>query len=265
MLIIIEGCSSESQTEREGKEQGKGAAINQYKIVESIENMKRVWSQITKTHKEKVLKKRCLMSQATLRRVGVLRLCGIVWQVNKNEPTKSVANKKMFAAELFTKRLQQHQQHGARRTQHLAYLASSCNIPATLPLPLVSIADFFGGPRRVGAAQRGHLPQGGKLSLLVSLPRHVGRGVRNFKQIFTQAGPGPRSVQDDHQVAIGCGCDHYVFTAAIFGATFMQNKQPATCLHPSILHRRRQAVRRGKGGGEGSILRIVRYALQGSN
>lgn len=161
MLIIIEGCSSESQTEREGKEQGKGAAINQYKIVESIENMKRVWSQITKTHKEKVLKKRCLMSQATLRRVGVLRLCGIVWQVNKNEPTKSVANKKMFAAELFTKRLQQQQQqHGARRTQHLAYLASSCNIPATLPLPLVSIADFFGGPRRVGAAAAGTCPKG---------------------------------------------------------------------------------------------------------
>lgn len=92
------------------------------------------------------------------------------------------------------------------------------------------------------------MPQGGKLSLLLALPLHVGRGVQNFKQIFTQAGPGPRSVQDDHQVAIGCGCgcDHYVFTAAIFGATFMQNKQPATCLHPSILHRRRQAVRRGE-------------------
>lgn len=183
------------------------------------------------------------MSQATLRRVGVLRLCGIVRQVNKNEPTKSVANK-MFAAELFTKRLQQ--QLGARRTQHLAYLASSCNIPATLPLPLVSIADFFGGPRRVGAAAAGTCPKGASSlypSLFPPLPLHVGRGVRNFKQIFTQAGPGPRSVQDDHQVAIGCGCgcDHYVFTAAIFGATFMQNKQPATCLHPSILHRRRQS------------------------
>lgn len=153
---------SRRQSERGRAEAGKrGAAINQYKIVESIENMKRVWSQITKTHKEKVLKKRCLMSQATLRRVGVLRLCGIVWQVNKNEPTKSVANKKMFAAELFTKRLQQQQQqHGARRTQHLAYLASSCNIPATLPLPLVSIADFFGGPRRVGAAAAGTCPKG---------------------------------------------------------------------------------------------------------
>lgn len=151
-----------------GGERGQQLINTKSCSAKSIENMKRVWSQITKTQKqqtatirkEKVLKKRCLMSQATLRRVGVLRLCGIVWQVNKNEPTKSVANK-MFAAELFTKRLQQ--QHGARRTQHLAYLASSCNIPATLPLPLVSIADFFGGPRRVGAA-RALAPRGQPLS-----------------------------------------------------------------------------------------------------
>lgn len=152
---------SRRQSERgRGRERGQQLINTKSCSAKSIENMKRVWSQITKTHKEKVLKKRCLMSQATLRRVGVLRLCGIVWQVNKNEPTKSVANKKMFAAELFTKRLQQHQQHGARRTQHLAYLASSCNIPATLPLPLVSIADFFGGPRRVGAAAAGTCPKG---------------------------------------------------------------------------------------------------------
>lgn len=107
--------------------------------------------------------------------------------------------------------------------------------------------------------QRALAPRGQALSTPHSLPLHVGRGVRNFKQIFTQAGPGPRSVQDDHQVAIGCGCgcDHYVFTAAIFGATFMQNKQPATCLHPSILHRRRQAVRRGEGARGVSCVSFV--------
>lgn len=215
------------------------------------------------------------MSQATLRRVGVLRLCGIVWQVNKNEPTKSVANK-MFAAELFTKRLQQQQQqqHGARRTQHLAYLASSCNIPATLPLPLVSIADFFGGPRRVGAA-RALAPRGQTLSLPLfppSLHLHVGRGVRNFKQIFIQAGPGPRSVQGPSLLLKTIiKLRSAAAAAAIIMCLQLQylgqhlckiNNPPHVSIHPSILHRRRQAEWRG---GRRSILRIVRYALQGSN
>lgn len=37
----------------------------------------------------------------------------------------------------------------------------------------------------------------------------------------------------------------------------MQNKQPATCLHPSILHRRRQAVRRGEGARGVSCVSFV--------
>lgn len=69
----------------------------------------------------------------------------------------------------------------------------------------------------VGACRaRGHLP-------LAPAPRLRPCGVRNFKQIFIEAksrrAPSWSSSSFDHWHSL------YVFTAAIFGATFMQNKQ----------------------------------------
>lgn len=114
-------------------------------------------------------------------------------------------------------------------------------------------------------AQRGHLPQGGKLSLypfLLSLHLHVGRGVRNFKQIFTQAGPGPRSVQGPSlllKTIIKLRSAAAAAAAAIIMCLQLQylgqhlckiNNPPHVSIHPSILHRRRQAEWRGEWGEE---------------
>lgn len=51
MLIIIEGCSSESQRERAAGKEGQQLINTKSCTAKSIENMKRVWSQITKTQK----------------------------------------------------------------------------------------------------------------------------------------------------------------------------------------------------------------------
>lgn len=142
---------------------------------------------------------------------------------------------------------------------------------------LVSIADFFGGlsaaEQRVGAA-RALAPRGQPLSFSLSLSLTpspsapaMACGILNKYLSKQHQGQGPGLLKTIIKLPdrLRQRGDHYVFTAAIFGATFMQNKQPATCLHPGSFtdcagSKERQEKQAGRPRSIASCVSL-RYAL----